>query len=173
MATSGFAYERLFHHIAGLMLGTPVHLVSTEAADFAHRCANAPNFFAAWQSRSDFPFYELDAQTRAEILDLVRFWLTYSSGNQHLVSCAGPTMPHGIWDHFKGGIYLTQGFGAWASGNGEGVVAYISMSNGKAFYRLATQWNEIVRWPDGQLRSRFIYRGPDLSTPAPTFKVGV
>jgi hypothetical protein len=77
----------------------------------------------------------------------------------------------GIHDHFKGGIYKVKGFSAWASGVGEKVVEYDSMIFGTPHTRLATQWCEVVEWPDGKFRSRFVYRGPDLKTPAPVFKV--
>jgi hypothetical protein len=77
----------------------------------------------------------------------------------------------GIWDHFKGGVYLKSGQGSWASGNNEPVVEYISMIYGSKHYRLVDQWCEVVQWPDGKYRSRFVYRGPDLHTPAPAYKV--
>ena len=37
--------------------------------------------------------------------------------------------------------------------------------------RFVREWCEVVQWPDGKYRSRFVYRGPDLTTPAPQFKV--
>lgn len=77
----------------------------------------------------------------------------------------------GIWDHFKGGVYLKTGQGSWASGNGELIVEYLSLIFGTKHYRLASQWCEVVQWPDGKYRSRFVYRGPDLYIPAPSFKV--
>ncbi len=77
----------------------------------------------------------------------------------------------GIWDHFKGGVYLKTGHGSWASGSGELTVEYLSMLFGTKHYRLAEHWCEVVRWPDGKYRSRFVYRGPDLKTAEPSFKV--
>lgn len=77
----------------------------------------------------------------------------------------------GIYDHFKGGIYLVTGSGSWASGEGELVIEYLSMIFGTKHYRLGTQWCEVVQWPDGKYRSRFVYRGPTLLTPEPPFKV--
>jgi hypothetical protein len=73
--------------------------------------------------------------------------------------------PNGIYDHFKGGCYLKMAEGGWASGSNERTFEYLSMTNGKKFYRLATQWCEVVKWRDGKYRSRFVYRGPDLETP--------
>jgi len=80
-------------------------------------------------------------------------------------------LPLGIYDHFKGGVYLIKGFSRWASGNGEKVVEYLSMIFGTPHTRLADQWCEVVQWPDGKYRSRFVYRGPDLKSPVPSFKV--
>lgn len=80
-------------------------------------------------------------------------------------------LERGIYDHFKGGVYLVRGVSSWASGNGEPVVEYTSMVFGTHHVRLLSQWREIVKWPDGEQRGRFVYRGPDLTTPAPSFKV--
>lgn len=77
----------------------------------------------------------------------------------------------GIYDHFKGGVYKVKGFSSWESGNREKVVEYDSMIYGTPHTRLATQWCEVTRWPDGKYRSRFVYRGPDLHTPEPSYKV--
>jgi hypothetical protein len=77
----------------------------------------------------------------------------------------------GVYDHFKGGVYMIRDFSTWASGNGEKVVEYLSMLFGTKASRLMSQWCEVVRWPDGKYRSRFVYRGPDLRTPEPSFKV--
>lgn len=78
----------------------------------------------------------------------------------------------GIYDHFKGGIYLATGTSLFVSGEKEvEVVEYISLKSGKKCTRYLWQWNEVVRWPDGKFRSRFVYRGSDLSVPEPSFKV--
>jgi len=77
----------------------------------------------------------------------------------------------GIWDHFKGGVYKVTGFSSWASGNGEKVVGYTSMLFGTDHTRLVNQWCEVVEWPDGKYRSRFVYRGADLKVTAPSWKV--
>lgn len=86
------------------------------------------------------------------------------------VSMAGFGMTHGIWDHFKGGVYLSQSVVRFAA-TGEPLVVYVSLGNGTMHGRLARDWNEVVKWPDGKYRSRFIHRGPDLSISAPDFKV--
>lgn len=90
----------------------------------------------------------------------------------HWVSSAGPEMKHGVWDHFKGGIYLSDGLGISAD-TGELEVEYISLLHGTRHHRRCSQWNEVVQWPDYKYRSRFVYRGPTLETLAPIFKVGV
>lgn len=77
----------------------------------------------------------------------------------------------GIWDHFKGGVYKVRGFSRWASGDGEKVVEYTSLLHGTDHTRLADQWCEVVQWPDKKYRSRFVYRGEDLKTPEPAYKV--
>lgn len=84
------------------------------------------------------------------------------------VSQAGPHMKHGIWDHFKGGIYFSDSLGLNAD-TGELEVEYISCRHGTRHHRRCSQWNEVVRWPDGEYRSRFVCR--DLDKPTPSFKV--
>lgn len=90
--------------------------------------------------------------------------------HRHWVSEAGPRMKHGIWDHFKGGVYLSEDLGMNAAGELE--VRYLSLLYGTKHQRRCSQWNEVVQWPDGQYRSRFIYRGVNLeSSEPPSFKV--
>lgn len=86
------------------------------------------------------------------------------------VSDAGWTMTHGVWDHFKGGVYLSRDVERCAD-SGEPRVSYISLLHASKHSRRAAEWNEVVKWPDGNYRSRFVYRGVDLRTPAPSFKV--
>ncbi len=86
------------------------------------------------------------------------------------VSKAGWVMKHGIWDHFKGGIYRSERVERCAD-TGEPRVSYLSMLFGTPHSRRASQWNEVVMWPDGQYRSRFVYRGSDLTVHSPPFKV--
>jgi hypothetical protein len=83
------------------------------------------------------------------------------------VSKAGPDMKHGIWDHFKGGIYLSEGLGLSAD-TGELEVEYVSLLHGTRHHRRCSQWNEIVLWPDDKYRSRFVLR---QRQEAPPFKV--
>lgn len=100
---------------------------------------------------------------------------------QGLIQCLWDKMhtprfpPLGIYDHFKGGVYLAQGLSKWASGTGETmvrVVEYISIPDSVKYTRLVSQWREVVQWPDGQYRSRFVFRGaPNKNPPVPSFKV--
>lgn len=82
------------------------------------------------------------------------------------------TIRLGIFDHFKGGVYKVRSFATWESGP-ERIksVEYTSLIFGSDHNRAATEWCEVVQWPDGKYRSRFVYRGPDLKTPPPVFKV--
>lgn len=77
----------------------------------------------------------------------------------------------GVYDHFKGGVYKVRGFSSWESGERELVVEYDSLIFGTPHSRFAWQWCEVVQWPDGKYRSRWVHRGADLHTPAPSFKV--
>lgn len=85
------------------------------------------------------------------------------------VSNAGPFMRHGVWDHFKGGLYMSTGGGQDAE-SGFWQVRYISLYHGTEHHRRAVSWNEVVKWPDGRYRSRFIYRGLAVCE-APSFRV--
>jgi len=86
------------------------------------------------------------------------------------VSEAGPGMRHGVWDHFKGGLYCSLGVGRHAETDAL-EVEYISLFHATKHHRRCEQWNEVVQWPDGKYRSRFVYRGPDLeSCDPPPFK---
>lgn len=87
------------------------------------------------------------------------------------ISEIGDHMPLGIYDHFKGGVYLSDRVVRWAE-TGEPAVVYVSMVFfGTWHARRCCEWAEVVKWPDGKYRSRFVYRGPDLKVPEPSFKV--
>jgi len=81
----------------------------------------------------------------------------------------GHLRQHGIYDHFKGGVYRVTKIAMFA--NGELFVDYISMTTGQDFGRFVSEWCEVVRWPDGRYRSRFVWRSAGLLGPEPTFKV--
>jgi len=79
------------------------------------------------------------------------------------VSEAGPGMRHGVWEHFKGNLYCSLGVGLNTETDAQ-EVEYLSM-DGTKFHRRCEQWNEIVQWPDGKYRSRFVWRGSPYSRP--------
>lgn len=76
----------------------------------------------------------------------------------------------GIYDHFKGGVYK-MGLMANDASNGGDVMNYTSLTFGTDHTRKVHEFGEVVMWPDGEFRSRFVYRGPSLRTPAPSYKV--
>lgn len=80
------------------------------------------------------------------------------------------TLPIGVFDHFKGGVYLVERL-ARSADTGEPIVVYLSLHHGTWHTRRLSQWNEVVPWPDGVERARFVYRGPDAEVPEPSFKV--
>lgn len=173
MATQGV--RNIFDYVAGIVLKIPLSEVSAEDQVVAHRLVNsaweggAGAFITAacahWGERYHIP--SLDQMN--EIDGLIQLWVRYSNGAKDL-SHTGLTMSHGIWDHFKGGVYLSQRVGVFASGNDEPMIEYLSMVFGTTHFRLCWEWNEVVMWPDGKYRSRFVYRGKDLREPPPPFK---
>jgi hypothetical protein len=102
--------------------------------------------------------------------ELIPLWLSLrDSVSDNWLSEAGPRMPHGIYDHFKGGVYLTERVALWVDDDSP-VVFYVSLVNGAAYCRRCSEWNEVVQWPDGKYRSRFVFRGIGCSE-EPSFKV--
>jgi hypothetical protein len=104
------------------------------------------------------------------VLEPVTLMALVSAHLKGWVSAASPSMTHGVWDHFKGGVYLSDRVERCAD-SGEPRVSYLSLLHGTWHSRRVSQWNSVVAWPDGLLRSRFVYRGANLSVPAPSFKV--
>jgi hypothetical protein len=64
-------------------------------------------------------------------------------------------MKPGIYEHFKGGRYRLL-MVAKHSETEEEMVVYFSFSSGLNFVRPLSMWNEIVEWPNGEKKSRFI-----------------
>ncbi len=63
-----------------------------------------------------------------------------------------------IYEHHKGGKYLVL-FVADESTNarkGNSVVVYVSLTYGKVKVRDLNEFCEEVKWPDGEMRPRFI-----------------
>ncbi len=72
------------------------------------------------------------------------------------VGLKGKTMINcSTYEHFKGGKYrvLFEGF---HSDHKEPVVIYVSMIYGTVWVRPTNEWDEMVEWPDGKMRTRFI-----------------
>jgi hypothetical protein len=70
-----------------------------------------------------------------------------------------PEMTHGLWKHFKGGLYESKRVERDADTGGFRV-SYKSLTNGTYHSRRIEQWNEVVPWPDGVERPRFILFKP-------------
>ena len=58
--------------------------------------------------------------------------------------------------HFKGGTYRVFGDGFDASHESEPIVIYISEKTLETWVRKRAEFTEIVDWPDGQRRTRFV-----------------
>lgn len=111
---------------------------------------------------------EIHKRVEAEALDVAEGLLHAYA--KRWVATAGMDMRHGIHDHFKGGVYLSTEVVRFVEDN-EPLVNYVSMIFGTKHARRAAEWNEVVQWPDGMWRSRFVFRGETLQTMAPYFKV--
>jgi hypothetical protein len=96
---------------------------------------------------------------------------TIANWGKGWISGAREFMVHGIWDHFKGGVYVSTSTVRWAE-DGEPVIIYTSLLHGTHHARRCSEWNELVEWPDGAYRSRFVFRGKTMTQP-PSFKVHV
>jgi hypothetical protein len=71
------------------------------------------------------------------------------------LSFGGEKMTHGVYIHYKGGRYRSIGVAIDAETGGQRV-QYVSMGDGVIYSRLAIEWGQVVRWPDGRFRSRFM-----------------
>jgi hypothetical protein len=75
----------------------------------------------------------------------------------------------GIYDHFKGGVYIVLlPLHKWTGDEGGQVVLYTNLTS-EVFARHVDVWTEIVKWPDGKYRPRFVLRGDPSKEPS--FKV--
>ncbi len=195
MATEGFSVEQVHTRIAALVLGVPTDKVSPQDYDIAIKTLknvldssfvldlivdrSDATVFARTYLKSAHRYWHYGTRINptidaADMLTLGRFCecvITDGFYEGLIISSAGPKMQHGIYDHFKGGVYKTQSVIPWAGAEGGHILEYVSLNYGTDHSRLCQEWNEIVAWPDGRYRSRFVYRGPDLNTPPPTFKV--
>lgn len=74
-----------------------------------------------------------------------------------------------VFDHYKGGVYQTRGL-ARSTDTKDVLVIYGSLGPGGLWARPLAEWNDLVTWPDGVLRPRFVSRGVN-PTVDPPFKV--
>ena len=67
-------------------------------------------------------------------------------------------IPNRVYGHHKGGKYLVLSVADDSTNNRSGnkLVVYVSLTYGKIKCRDLTEFIEIIEWPDGQHRSRFI-----------------
>jgi hypothetical protein len=74
--------------------------------------------------------------------------------------------------HFKGGRYIVTMFATLTetrsvAGGTTPVTVYMSLQDGKVWVRPSEQFFQLVEWPDGVKRNRFIVDAPDGSASAP------
>lgn len=176
MATEGFAYDDVYRRIA--IVATGREDVTPEVVFFAERHSSCMTdyFQKHWNKDCEsegISRISLSKDQWDKLDDLLHFRNRAQDilGRYQVLSYAGPDMRHGIYDHFKGGVYVSLDATPWAGEDNWHVVRYLSINYGTPHTRFAHEWNEVVQWPDGAYRSRFIYRGPDLRTPPPSFKV--
>lgn len=112
----------------------------------------------------------LNSAQIAEVTGLLELVHHDTHNSPSWMSTAGRFMPLGVYDHFKGGVYLVDRVELCADSH-EFRVSYLSLVHATYHSRRASEWNEIVVWPDGKYRSRFVLRGNDLKVPEPSFKV--
>jgi hypothetical protein len=67
-------------------------------------------------------------------------------------------IPNRVYDHYKGGRYLVLSVADDSTNNraGNRVVVYVSLTYGTIKCRDLVEFIELVEWPDGQKRSRFV-----------------
>jgi len=64
----------------------------------------------------------------------------------------------GVYDHFKGGVYFVMlPLHTWTGDEGRQVVLYTNLKS-EMFARHVDVWTELVKWPDGKYRPRFLLR---------------
>lgn len=73
-----------------------------------------------------------------------------------------------VWRHYKGGRYLTVATAETHNHNGDQDVVYISLKYGTYNTRPLNRdtrnedsWTDLVTWPDGVERRRFVPDDPD------------
>ena len=69
-----------------------------------------------------------------------------------------PEIKQGVYQHYKGGKYLVLFVADVATNGQEGKkeVVYVSLTNGMILCRNLDEFTEVVKWPDGGMKPRFI-----------------
>lgn len=63
-----------------------------------------------------------------------------------------------VYEHHKGGKYLVLGIAEESTNarKGNRVVIYVSLTYGKVRCRDLEEFTEVIEWPDGESRPRFV-----------------
>lgn len=67
-------------------------------------------------------------------------------------------IPHKNYKHYKGDVYLVLGVAIESTNVREGrrVVVYTSLQNGTMHTRDEKEFTELVKWPNGDMKPRFM-----------------
>ncbi len=67
-------------------------------------------------------------------------------------------LPNRVYEHHKGGRYLVLSVAEESTNarKGNEVVVYVSLTYGKVKCRDLSEFTELVVWPDGEKRPRFV-----------------
>ena len=62
-----------------------------------------------------------------------------------------------VYEHYKGGKYLVLLLADDSTNAREGnhVVVYISLANGKTYCRDASEFTQLIKWDNGDMKPRF------------------
>src|SRR5262245_21876031 len=74
----------------------------------------------------------------------------------------------GIYRHYKGGLYRVLGMirDSTNATAGRWLVQYVSLTYGEVHARHVDEWLEDVEWPDGEVRSRYIFASMPAMAPS-------
>jgi hypothetical protein len=64
----------------------------------------------------------------------------------------------GVYQHYKGGLYTVLGVAEDCTNTRDKteLVIYVSLKDGKIYCRELKEFSEIVEWPDGGQKPRFV-----------------
>ena len=142
--------------VAAYAIGKPSPWVSreeAEAADAAIRksCVGDPPFLDRFLAQ--YPAQEhRNPQQAIEVEELLQcIWRGEFKEAFNVKS--------GPYIHFKGTTYLCFGIGTLIQGPKEEVAVVYSNKEGEVWIRPLDEWVEVVKWPDGKYRPRFMKEG--------------